>query len=390
VAFSPDGRRLAYASCTAECDVYVLALDTDLTAVGPPRRITSQRSRGIANVAWARDGRSIIYDSDVGLNDLSRLMRVDVDGRRAPERIELAGVNVFGPSTAHMTDRIAFSRRLSDLDIYAVHTNVGGALRVLSSSFSDFDPQYSPAGDTIVFASARSGRASELWLADSGGSRIRRLVDGPGRWQASPQWSPDGQRIAFQSLGDDGRFHIWTVDTAGKTPARLTARTSDEWYPSWSRDGRMIYFSAEEGRRWDIWRVSATGGTPERITHTGNAGKGFESADGTRLVYQERFPQWPTRVLVQPLSGGDPVEVLDCVMDGSLSAGPSEFYYADCGQDPSARALDIDTGQNRVLARLEAFAGSSIAVRATGDGAEVLYTRHNGAGVDLFLIDNFK
>ena len=114
-------------------------------------------------------------------------------------------------------------------------------------------------------------------------------------------------------------------------------------------------------------------------------------------MYQERFPlqqvvsdPWPTRVLVQPLGGGNPVEVVQCAMGGSLSAGPREFYYADCSQGPAAHALDINTGTKRFLARLEAFSGSSIAVRATGDGAEILYTRHNGAGVDLFLIDNFK
>jgi Tol biopolymer transport system component len=174
--------------------------------------------------------------------------------------------------------------------------------------------------------------------------------------------------------------------------------TGDEWFPSWSRDGRTIYFSADGGRGWDIWRVPTTGGIPERVTFTGNAGKGFESADRTRLVYQERFPPGqvgsdpmsPTRILLQPLKGGEPAEVVRCATGGSLSAGPNEFYYADCGKGPSAHALDIDTGTKRFLAPLDAFSSSSIAVRATREGAEILYTRHNAAGVDVFLIDNFK
>ena len=401
VAFSPDGRRLAYASCTPQCDVYILALDGDLTALGPPKRITSQPSRDIENITWARDGRSVIYDSFISdsSSGLSHLMRVDVDGRRAPERIELAGLNAFGPSTARTMDRMAFSRHLSDRDIYTVRTDLAGALRVLSSTFPDYDPQFSPDGNRIVFASARSGRESELWVADSDGSRAQRLLAGPGRWQSSPQWSPDGQRIAFQVLGNDGRFHIWTVDAAGKAPARLTTRTSDEWFPSWSRDGRMIYFSAEEeGRRWDIWRVPTSRGTPERVTFTGNAWKGFESPDRTRLVFQERFPKgqvvsdtsWPTRVLVQSLNGGDPAKVVDCAMGGSLTAGPREFYYADCSQTRVARVLDIDSGTNRPLARLEGFSGASFAVRTRGEAAEILYTRDTTTNVDLFLIDDFK
>jgi hypothetical protein len=141
------------------------------------------------------------------------------------------------------------------------------------------------------------------------------------------------------------------------------------------------------------------GGTPERVTFTGNAFNGFESPDGARLVYQERFPppgltfdeSGPTRVLVQPLRGGNAVELVNCAVAGSLSSGPREFYYADCSEVVTARAPNIDSGGNRFLADLEAFSGSSIAVRANGEeDAEILYVRSYYAGVDLFLVENFK
>ena len=79
LAFSPDGRVLAYASCRPRCDVYLAALDASFTPVGAPKRLTAQALGYIGVLAWTRDGKAVIYDSTVG-RGLSQLMRVDVDG----------------------------------------------------------------------------------------------------------------------------------------------------------------------------------------------------------------------------------------------------------------------------------------------------------------------
>ncbi|HEX8028374.1 MAG TPA: hypothetical protein VF491_07935, partial [Vicinamibacterales bacterium] len=112
LAFSPDGRTLAYASCTPRCDVYLAPFDASLNPVGPPRRLTSQALGYIGVVAWTRDGKEVVYDSAVG-RGLTQLMRVGVDGTRRPERIELAGLNAFAPATATHADRLVFSRQYS-------------------------------------------------------------------------------------------------------------------------------------------------------------------------------------------------------------------------------------------------------------------------------------
>ena len=183
LAFSPDGRQLAYASCTPACDLYALALDAGLAPLGPAKRLTTQRRYGIGGVAWARDGQSIIFGSGAA-RGVMYLSRAFLDGRRPPERIELAGLNAFAPSTSRSMDRLVFSRSLNDEDIFRWRTN-HSAEPVVSSSFADYDPQFSPGGDRIVFASARSGQASELWVADPDGTGAERLVEGPGLWQSS-------------------------------------------------------------------------------------------------------------------------------------------------------------------------------------------------------------
>jgi eukaryotic-like serine/threonine-protein kinase len=89
LAFSPDGRQLAYASCTPSCDVYLSAVDAAWTPINPRKRLTAQALSSIGLLAWTRDGTSIVYDSSVG--GLTHLSRVRIDGTLAPERIELAG-----------------------------------------------------------------------------------------------------------------------------------------------------------------------------------------------------------------------------------------------------------------------------------------------------------
>jgi Tol biopolymer transport system component/DNA-binding winged helix-turn-helix (wHTH) protein len=396
LAFAPDGRQLAYGSCTPACDLYVLALDASLAPVGPAKRLTTQRRSGIGGVAWARDGQSIIFGSGAA-RGLIYLSRVYLDRRRPPERIELAGLNAFAPSTARSMDRLVFSRDLNDEDIYRWQAN-NSAEPVVSSSFDDYDPHFSPGGDRIVFASARSGQASELWVADADGAGAQRLVEGPGAWQSSPQWSPDGQRIAFESVGDDGQFHVWSISARGGIPTRLTKGSGNQRRPSWSRDGKTIYFSADEGSKWDIWRTPLTGGTPERITRTGDAMRGFESADGETLVYQARLPEgdgpWDVTgdgpLLKVPLRGGEPVELVYCAGEDSLAAGLTELFYLDCvrGSAVRAMALNAATGASRVLAALDKFSHGPIAVQP--HGVDILYSRWRGIGVDLFLIENFR
>jgi eukaryotic-like serine/threonine-protein kinase len=95
-AFSPDGRRLAYASCAGEvappCVVFVADLGDDFLPLTPPRRLFDARDikdlawtpDDIHGLAWAPDEKSIVFSmgqSILGSGINSRLWRVAVDGK---------------------------------------------------------------------------------------------------------------------------------------------------------------------------------------------------------------------------------------------------------------------------------------------------------------------
>src|SRR5258706_11308734 len=68
----------------------------------------------------------------------------------------------------------------------------------------------------------------------------------------SPRWSPDGKRLAYDSRGD-GRYRIILADLNTGDRHVLTTEPMDGARPSWSRDGRWIYFSStREGFRQNL------------------------------------------------------------------------------------------------------------------------------------------
>jgi serine/threonine protein kinase len=266
--FSPDGRHMAYQSCVGigSCHLDIVELGADFVPKGPPRRLSRRPVDAVGDLAWTRDGRSLVFVDEV----THRLWRVGIEGNEPATPIELAGLRARHPAIAASRDRLVFSQdqSLTNYDIYRLAPG-RPAEPVLASTFADYNASFSPDGRRLAFETERSGETHEIWLADADGSSPTQLTRGPGLAQGSPRWSPDGRRIAFDSLGEDGHYGIWTIDVEGGSPSRLTQGPGDGNVPSWSRDGRYVYFARGADGPSDVWRVPAAGGEAERVTHGG-------------------------------------------------------------------------------------------------------------------------
>jgi serine/threonine protein kinase len=110
-SFSPDGKSLAYASCrggVSPCDVYVLDLDRNLAPL-QQRRITDQGVY-IRGIAWAPDGRGLVYSAGRTRSQDTYLWRVAANPPGLPERIDLAGSSARHPTVSAKTDLLAYTR----------------------------------------------------------------------------------------------------------------------------------------------------------------------------------------------------------------------------------------------------------------------------------------
>jgi Tol biopolymer transport system component/formylglycine-generating enzyme required for sulfatase activity len=154
---------------------------------------------------------------------------------------------IFGPVIQMKftrAERIAFaSDRPGNDDIFIIKVDGTGRLRLTDDPADDMDPAWSPDGTSVVFASTRDGPV-QLFLVDSDGQNVRRLIPSrvvPGR---APNWSPDGEWIAFHS-GQGRTTDIYKVRIAGTDLTRLTDALETDWYPVWSPDGEKILFYSE-------------------------------------------------------------------------------------------------------------------------------------------------
>ena len=392
--FSADGRALAYASCEGPrgmpaCDVYVQPLDGDASPRGAARRLTRQ-GFACAGLAWARDGRSILYSSAAGPN--SHLWRVRADGSAPPERLELAGAGAYRPSTVSSRDRLLFTRARVDQHIWRLKVGAT-ATPFIESSFRDFNPQYSADGRRVAFESDRADERWDIWLADAEGTNLTRLTRGPGRAQGSARWSPDGRTIVFDSQGEDGRFDIWTIGVDGSGLRQVTRDPADENMPSWSRDGRFLYYGSNRTGRYEIWRVPVAGGPEEQVTREGGF-LPFESLDGRTLYYKRS--EHDSQLLARPTAGGEERTLAPCVPNWAYAVGPRGVFHVDCttGEGPAAsrqllRHWDAATGRDREVAVLGFGEFLIHGLSNSPDGTSLLY-QYGTSSSDLMMIENFR
>ena len=388
-AFSPGGRYLAYASCTTvqSCDVHLLELGPGYEPTSQPRRVTHQTAF-MEGIAWAWDQRSLVYAASVESQTYPYLWRAFLPSSASPERLELAGPQANYPAISPVANRLAFSRRVVDEDIWKLEA--GAPPRsFIASTRDERGPQFSPDGAKIAFSSSRSG-LMEIWVCERDGSNPVQLTDRLGRFQATPRGSPAGRWIAFSSLAEDGKRSVHVVDAAGGQPRRLSSPAYDEHIPGWSRDGRWIYVTSNRSGRSEIWRMPSPGGVPTQVTDNGGYAFGGESWDGT-IYYLKNLPIAAQPLYARSLAGGAERQVLDSVYGRSVHVVTDGIYHFAGADDQGAYPLqffDFATGKNRVLARIDL--SPSIGLTVSPDRRTILYTAYKPINYDLVLVENFR
>ena len=316
-AFSPDGRTLAFTRFGPSgwfSDLYLLDLGDDLIPKGEPRRRTFTE-RVTTSPVFTPDGRDIIFAS--GSIETQSLWRVPAFGAAPPQRLSF-GERAMLPATSRQGDRAAYVNfGVLEGDIWRTDlpTTDGAAIKLISSSRDDNDPRYSPDGKSIAFLSYRSG-SPEIWKCDSDGSNAVQLtlLGATGAtWTGHPRWAPDGKSIAFSS--DVG---VYVVNADGGAPRRLTNGES----PSWSRNGKWIYFTSGPQGDLQIFRMPAAGGGPAQGIAAGCC-RAMESPDG-KLFY---FMHSDSSLWRVPVEGGEESQVIESLHMGMYEVVEDGIYF---------------------------------------------------------------
>ena len=140
-----------------------------------------------------------------------------------------------------------FAHYSFDADIWRADlrsAHLKDAAQLIASTRLEIRPAYSSNGTRIAFESNRTGN-EEIWTSNADGSRPLQLTSLGNSYAGSPRWSPDDRQIAFDSNAA-GKWDIYVISSEGGKPVRFTQASGSNSRPSWSHDGKWIYYCALE------------------------------------------------------------------------------------------------------------------------------------------------
>ena len=363
---APDGHRVAFPVTTVvedkdrrHTEIWIVPADGS----APPTRYTSPATEA-ANPVWSPDGTLLAFTSKrEGFEDDVWFLRTTPpggeafqirgvhgsprfsgDGRRllygwrGPEpdsakqqswrdRVSPTAIN-RGPDPKRFDGRVYTSlpfladerglvppretRRPSHL--YVVPVDGGDPRQLTSGTLSQTEPDWSPDGSAVIYAEDPTDTIEvsrqaqpQLWIVPLAGGPARHVETGYVESRV-PAWSPDGRTIAFIcSKGRGLENDVCVIPTAGGATRNLTSEWPlDPLQPTWSTDGKTIFFGAETRGNAHLFAVDAGGGGPVRQVTSGERTlAGFSlSRDGKVLAYTASDVTHPAELFVAPLGVG--------------------------------------------------------------------------------------
>jgi eukaryotic-like serine/threonine-protein kinase len=321
-ALSPDGRHLVFRRETGlnVGSLMVLDLSGDFTPSGKVRQIAGEQLSPERPV-WTADGRDIVFASGVRVG--ARLYRVSASGDAPATPLAWTGNGVDDPAISWSGHRLAYSNYVDNANIWRVPVNgKGHPEKVVTSSFREVHPHFSPDGKRLAFYSNRSG-SIQVWTSNADGSAPQQLTEMSGPTTGAPRWSPDGKSICFDS-NSGGRWEIYTIGADGGKPAPVTDDVFTNVACSFSHDGRWIYYGARRSGELEVWKTPAGGGAAVQVTH-GGGGAPQESPDGKWLYFNRN--DGFQGVWRMPVEGGAPTQVVKSVWRVNFVPVENGIYY---------------------------------------------------------------
>ncbi|HSP14719.1 MAG TPA: LpqB family beta-propeller domain-containing protein [Thermoanaerobaculia bacterium] len=385
--WAPDGRSITFVGAKEgvrpNCPA-LFSIDTATRRVTP---VPTPDWPGINGLAWLRDGSGML----VTVSDRTQPRQIWFLPRGGSGARKITSdISMYGPMTVTADSRSVVAFR-SDVtaNLFVVDSQQPLEPRALTAGmgncFGTAGIRWLPGGKLLYTV---CGETPSLNVIDPATGDSRQLLRGVGYWQ--PAISPNGDHIALVS-DRSGAQELWIAEANGGNLRQLTRGQSPVGSPSWSPDGRSLYFLTS-GREQAVWRISLDG-TLQRITSRPTSSPDI-SPDGKSLICRLRStdpktPLWRTAIV--PVAGGDPT-FLPIPRSGGpprpqwvkgrtfawldYIGGVSNIWIEDLGGSSPAQITRFDSGH--ILAYDFSADGRFIAIS------------HGERVDDLILIRNFR
>jgi dipeptidyl aminopeptidase/acylaminoacyl peptidase len=288
VAWSPDGRRLAFLSDRekeGQLQVYVTA-----AGGGPVRKLTDVHGF-LADLRWSPDGKQLA------------VLFTEGEGRPT------GPVQPSAPEVGVIEEHVV-EQRLTLLD-----PDSGRPRPVSPADLYVYEYDWSPDGKEVVLTGAHGSGDNNWYIAQLytlalGSGELKPLLR-PSMQIAGPRWSPDGKTIAFISglMSDEGATggDIYTIPAAGGPARNVTPdlKASANWLTWQPGTGTILFTELVDGGTGVASVDPATGTvttlwTGDETASDGGLGVSLSHDQKTSAVIRQSFRQ-PPEVWVGPV-----------------------------------------------------------------------------------------
>ena len=351
-AWSPDGKTIAFLSSrSGESQVYLLSMQ------GGEAQALTHISTGADMAKWSPDGKTIAFTSSVYPDCKDDDCNQKRDAEKEKNKVK-----------AHVAERLLYRHWTHWNDGHRSHLFVtaadgtGKPLDLTAGADYDVPPDerggaedinFSPDGREICFTAVTDrveaiSTNADLFVVPVAGGELKRITNQPG-FDANPVYSPDGYYIAYHAQltaeYESDRWRLMLYDRQSGKNANLSEafdRSVDGIV--WSRDSKLIYFTAEDETQKPVYSMAPkVGEAPKKVIGDTYNTSLSVSGDGKTFVFERTSLTQPAEIFTAAIEGSNAKQIThlnDSILAG-MEMSPTEWFWFEGAGGTKIQAMLI-------------------------------------------------
>lgn len=292
--------------------------------------------------------------------------------KRLTDHKEIGDFYNTSPAISPQGDKIAcISDRDDYMSIYLINAADGKVIKKLvdGQTTKNFEElhlltpglTWSPDGKRVAIA-VKSGARDAIFMIDVQTDKMEKVEFSELSGVFSVSWSPEGDRLAF--IGQRGpQSDVYVYDIANKSMVNLTEDIFSDTDPSWSADGKKIYFASDRGHYADKGQLNKNF---RMWNHDFNQSHIYSVSVASRMI--ERISKSDSTEDSYPVAAPD---------------GKHLYYISDRNGVGNLYCMDLETRTSRpVTNSLSGISQFSI----SKDGSRMAFSSLENGGFDIFIL----